>query len=99
MLFALTAYQLVLLALYVPLSCALAAYGLHRAHQLFTYLKVRNKAPQPEGELKELPTILIQLPVFNESVSILLGESRCRVRTVIVSTHNLTHIQYPDYDE
>ena len=58
--------QILLLGLYVPLSCLLCLYGLHRAHMLFAYLRCRNDNPQPEGELKELPTVLIQVPVFNE---------------------------------
>jgi cellulose synthase/poly-beta-1,6-N-acetylglucosamine synthase-like glycosyltransferase len=62
----LTAFQILLLALYVPMTLLLACYGIHRVHMLVEYLIVRKKNPSPEGELAELPTILVQIPVFNE---------------------------------
>ncbi|MHC4451737.1 MAG: glycosyl transferase family 2, partial [Planctomycetota bacterium] len=61
-----TGVQIFLLGLYVPLSVALAAYGIHRAHMLFEYLRVRKNNPKPEGTLEEWPTLLVQIPVFNE---------------------------------
>ena len=61
-----TAFQIALLALSVPLTCLLACYGLHRVHLLWAYLKRRNDNPVPEGELADWPTVLVQVPVFNE---------------------------------
>jgi len=61
-----TLFQILLLGLYVPLTCLLALYGLHRADVLFAYLRVRKKNPVPNGTWKELPTVLVQLPVYNE---------------------------------
>jgi len=58
--------QLLLLAIYVPITCALACYGLHRVHVLLVYLRLRDENPVPEGDLDEWPTILVQVPVFNE---------------------------------
>ena len=63
---AVTVFQILLLGLFVPLSCLLCIYGLHRTHMLVAYLRRRKANPVPEGELKELPTILVQIPVFNE---------------------------------
>ncbi len=61
-----TGIQIFLLGLYVPLSVLLAAYGIHRAHMLFEYLRVRKNNPSPEGKLDGWPTVLVQIPVFNE---------------------------------
>jgi cellulose synthase/poly-beta-1,6-N-acetylglucosamine synthase-like glycosyltransferase len=61
-----TVYQVILLGLYLPLAFLLAVYGLHRVHMLVAYLRRRNQNPVPEGELRELPTVLVQIPVFNE---------------------------------
>jgi cellulose synthase/poly-beta-1,6-N-acetylglucosamine synthase-like glycosyltransferase len=61
-----TGIQILLLGLYVPLSVLLAAYGIHRAHMLFEYLRTRKMNPMPEGKLEEWPTLLVQIPVFNE---------------------------------
>ncbi|MHC4731222.1 MAG: glycosyltransferase, partial [Planctomycetota bacterium] len=61
-----TPFQVLLLSLYVPMSLVLAVYGLHRVHMVFAYLRARRRNPQPEGELKELPSVLVQVPVFNE---------------------------------
>ncbi len=61
-----TTFQFLLLALYVPITLLLAAYGLHRAHMLVEYVRVRKKNPSPKGRFEELPTILVQVPVFNE---------------------------------
>ena len=58
--------EIILLVLYTPLSLALAAYGIHRAHMLFEYLRTRKDNPEPEGTLDEWPTMLVQVPVFNE---------------------------------
>ncbi|MEM8884729.1 MAG: glycosyltransferase [Planctomycetota bacterium] len=61
-----TGVQIFLLGLYVPLSVLLAAYGIHRAHMLFEYLRTRKNNPKPEGTLEDWPTLLVQVPVFNE---------------------------------
>jgi cellulose synthase/poly-beta-1,6-N-acetylglucosamine synthase-like glycosyltransferase len=62
----LTPFQALLLSLYVPMSLVLAVYGLHRVHMVFGYLRARRRNPRPEGRLKELPSVLVQVPVFNE---------------------------------
>jgi cellulose synthase/poly-beta-1,6-N-acetylglucosamine synthase-like glycosyltransferase len=62
----LTPFQVLLLSLYVPMSLVLAIYGLHRVHMVFGYLRARNRNPRPEGKLEEWPSVLVQVPVFNE---------------------------------
>lgn len=61
-----TVFQIFLLGLYVPLACCLAMYGIHRTHMLVAYLRRRKRHPVPRGELRRLPRVLIQVPVFNE---------------------------------
>ena len=62
----LTPFQVLLLSLYVPMSLVLAVYGLHRVHMVFAYLRARSHNPHPEGKLAEWPSVLVQVPVFNE---------------------------------
>ncbi|MEE8106821.1 MAG: glycosyltransferase [Planctomycetota bacterium] len=61
-----TVSQILLLALYVPLACLLMLYGVHRVHILVEYLRTRKNNPLPEGTLKEWPTVLVQVPIYNE---------------------------------
>ncbi|MFQ5844038.1 MAG: glycosyltransferase [Planctomycetota bacterium] len=61
-----TAWQLLLLGLYVPLAALLTLYGVHRVHMLVSYLWHRRRNPSPNGVLRRLPTVLVQIPVFNE---------------------------------
>lgn len=61
-----TPSQILLLGLYVPLACCLAVYGAHRAHMLLSYLKRRKESPEPKGVLERWPTVLVQVPVYNE---------------------------------
>ncbi len=61
-----TVAQILLMGLYVPMACLLALYGVHRAMILAEYLRTRRDNPRPEGSLKELPTVLVQIPIFNE---------------------------------
>ncbi|MGQ0614480.1 MAG: glycosyltransferase [Planctomycetaceae bacterium] len=61
-----TIWQVLLLGLYLPLSCMIAVYGLHRAHMLFVYLRVRRRNPHPTGALDPLPSVLVQVPIYNE---------------------------------
>jgi cellulose synthase/poly-beta-1,6-N-acetylglucosamine synthase-like glycosyltransferase len=61
-----TVFQVLLLGIYVPLAGLLACYGLYRVRMVFVYLSVRRRNPAPAGTLAELPTVLVQVPVFNE---------------------------------
>jgi cellulose synthase/poly-beta-1,6-N-acetylglucosamine synthase-like glycosyltransferase len=62
-----TIFQLLLLALYVPLSCLLGLYGLYRARMVLVYLFVRRKDPVRPPTPAVLPRVLVQIPVYNES--------------------------------
>jgi len=97
-----TVFEILLLGLYVPLTCLLFVYGLHRIHMLVEYLRTRHLDPQPEGELAEWPTVLVQIPIFNESAVVrrVLGavaafdypRDRLRVQLLDDSTDDTVHI-------
>jgi len=61
-----TFFQLLLLALYVPLTCLLGCYGLYRVGIVVSYLRVRRKNPVKPPLPAKLPTVLVQIPVYNE---------------------------------
>ena len=61
-----TVSQILLLGLYVPLAALLALYGVHRVHMLVGYLMIRRRNPEPQGKRARWPTVLVQIPVFNE---------------------------------
>jgi len=61
-----TVFQLLLLAIYVPISCLLGLYGLYRARMVLVYLFVRRKGPVRPPPPAVLPRVLVQIPVYNE---------------------------------
>ena len=61
-----TTFDWVILIAYFSVLSILAAYGLHRYHLVYLYFKYRDNQPKPKGELKELPKVTVQLPIFNE---------------------------------
>ncbi|MBO6940192.1 MAG: glycosyltransferase family 2 protein [Deltaproteobacteria bacterium] len=60
--------ETVIIVLYLIALTILGIYGAHRSHLLMLYLKHRKNTPKPlrEFEEDELPTVTIQLPMFNE---------------------------------
>ena len=57
-----------IITLYLIALTVLGIYGAHRGALLMLYLKHRKNVPTPKGKFEDadLPTITIQLPVFNE---------------------------------
>ncbi len=51
---------------YFTILIILSIYGIHRYVLTYLYLKNRHKAPKPEKFFEKLPTITVQLPIFNE---------------------------------
>jgi cellulose synthase/poly-beta-1,6-N-acetylglucosamine synthase-like glycosyltransferase len=60
--------ETVIIALYLVALTILGIYGAHRSHLLMLYLQHRKNSPKPLREFgeDELPTVTIQLPMFNE---------------------------------
>lgn len=54
------------IAMYMMVLGILAVYGFHRGHLLYLYYKHKRNMPEPKGTFDELPTITVQLPMFNE---------------------------------
>lgn len=58
--------EALVIALYLVVLGILGVYGFHRGHLLMLYFLHRKRAPKPKGKFEELPTITVQLPMFNE---------------------------------
>ncbi|MEN3942239.1 glycosyltransferase [Prosthecobacter sp. SYSU 5D2] len=59
--------KLLWLTSYITVSVGLSAFGAHKVKVLYTYWKHRKNRPQPLREFAELPSVTIQLPLFNEA--------------------------------
>jgi cellulose synthase/poly-beta-1,6-N-acetylglucosamine synthase-like glycosyltransferase len=55
-----------ILALYFFVLVILAFYGWHRYYLVYLYMKHKDQKPVPAGEFDSLPTVTIQLPLYNE---------------------------------
>src|SRR2546429_2176702 len=51
---------------YLSVLGGLSAYGIHRYFIIYLYLKTRKRAPVPARYFEQLPTVTMQLPIFNE---------------------------------
>jgi cellulose synthase/poly-beta-1,6-N-acetylglucosamine synthase-like glycosyltransferase len=51
---------------YLAVLLVLAVYGLHRTALISMYYRNRQRRPRPAGRFSELPTVTVQLPLFNE---------------------------------
>ncbi|MGV3533189.1 MAG: cellulose synthase family protein [Chthoniobacteraceae bacterium] len=51
---------------YFVVLLGLSLYGLHRYAIVYLYLKHRKSVPEPQEKFAELPSITVQLPIFNE---------------------------------
>jgi cellulose synthase/poly-beta-1,6-N-acetylglucosamine synthase-like glycosyltransferase len=54
------------LLLYLACLVALTLFGLHRWYLVCLYLRHRRDAPRPRSHYQRLPTMTVQLPLFNE---------------------------------
>jgi cellulose synthase/poly-beta-1,6-N-acetylglucosamine synthase-like glycosyltransferase len=59
-------YQLAWVAVHAIVLVGLGIYGLHRYTVLLRFLRHRRNAPKPAGKLSQLPSVTVQLPIFNE---------------------------------
>jgi cellulose synthase/poly-beta-1,6-N-acetylglucosamine synthase-like glycosyltransferase len=61
-----TPIETLILASYFFVLLILAVYGWHRYYLVYLYMKHKTEQPVPASEFQDLPTITIQLPLFNE---------------------------------
>lgn len=52
---------------YILVSVGLSAFGAHKVKVLYGYWRHRKKKPIAAGEFAKLPSVTIQLPIFNEA--------------------------------
>jgi cellulose synthase/poly-beta-1,6-N-acetylglucosamine synthase-like glycosyltransferase len=72
--------QTVFLSVYTFMLVMVSIYGLHRYVLVMLYYRHKNKAPQPMGTFDELPTVTIQLPMYNERlVARRIIEQTCKI--------------------
>jgi len=55
-----------ILASYFFVLLILAVYGWHRYYMVYLYMKHKEEQPVPAAQFADLPTVTIQLPLFNE---------------------------------
>jgi cellulose synthase/poly-beta-1,6-N-acetylglucosamine synthase-like glycosyltransferase len=58
--------ETIILASYFFVLLILAVYGWHRYYLVYQYMKHRDAQPVPRAALEPLPTVTIQLPLYNE---------------------------------
>src|SRR4029450_9890091 len=70
---------LILVSYFFVLSI-LAVYGWHRYYLVYLYMKHKGQQPAPSGRFSTLPSVTIQLPLYNEMYVVdRLVESVCRI--------------------
>jgi cellulose synthase/poly-beta-1,6-N-acetylglucosamine synthase-like glycosyltransferase len=75
-----TPLETLILATYFFILIILAGYGWHRYYLVYSYMKHRDKVPVPAGRFDELPTVTLQLPIYNEMYVVdRLIQSVCRM--------------------
>ncbi len=75
-----TPTETLVLAVYFFVLVILAVYGWHRYYLVYLYMKHKEKRPLPAGRFDTLPTVTIQLPLYNEMYVVdRLIESVCRI--------------------
>jgi cellulose synthase/poly-beta-1,6-N-acetylglucosamine synthase-like glycosyltransferase len=75
-----TSADTLILAVYFFVLVILAVYGWHRYYLVYLYMKHKGQQPGPAGRFTSLPTVTIQLPLYNEMYVVdRLVESVCRI--------------------
>ena len=59
--------QTIWIICYTLVALGLSMYGCHRFFMIFLYWKHRHDGPRAVGKFEKLPTITVQLPIFNEA--------------------------------
>src|SRR5215475_13541399 len=61
-----TLNEILILGTYFFVLVILAVYGWHRYYLVYLYMKNKDKVPVPTIPLERLPSVTIQLPIYNE---------------------------------
>ncbi len=59
-------WQLICLVVYCFIVAVLGIYGFHRYQLLRLFHKHRHESTEPQGYFADLPTVTVQLPIYNE---------------------------------
>ena len=65
-LYQLNGFDLAIMIPYFIVLGVLALYGMHRYFLVYNYYRYRDNTPPAAPELKQLPRVTVQLPIFNE---------------------------------
>jgi cellulose synthase/poly-beta-1,6-N-acetylglucosamine synthase-like glycosyltransferase len=75
-----TPLETIILASYFFVLLILATYGWHRYYLVYSYMKHKHEQPVPRFIFDPLPTVTIQLPLYNEMYVVdRLIDSVCRI--------------------
>ena len=75
-----TPLETIVLATYFFILIILAAYGWHRYYLVWSYMRHKDQVPVAAGHFDELPTVTVQLPIYNEMYVVdRLVEAVCRM--------------------
>src|SRR5215203_1418501 len=75
-----TPSETLILATYFFVLVILAVYGWHRYYLVYLYMKHKDQQPTPLGRFDTLPSVTIQLPLYNEMYVVdRLIESVCAI--------------------
>src|SRR5918999_2346306 len=58
--------ETLILATYFFVLVILAVYGWHRYYLVYLYMKNKGRLPVPAGVQEALPSVTVQLPIYNE---------------------------------
>jgi cellulose synthase/poly-beta-1,6-N-acetylglucosamine synthase-like glycosyltransferase len=58
--------EVAVISFYMVVLSILGLYGFHRGLLLYLYWRHRHEAPKPPKRFEELPTVTVQLPMYNE---------------------------------
>ena len=65
---------------YLIVLALVCIYGVHRYFLVMLFYRVKRRAPRQAGQFGELPTVTVQLPMFNEQyVARRIIEQACRI--------------------
>jgi cellulose synthase/poly-beta-1,6-N-acetylglucosamine synthase-like glycosyltransferase len=74
------AVHVVLVSVYLLAMGILTVYGIHRYVQIYLYHRYRRNIPVAAGRFSELPTVTVQLPMYNEMfVAERVIEAACQI--------------------